>query len=846
MKKFLFLISFVIIFSSAFSQGWEKKYNLGGTVNADNVEKIIELNDGGYAFISDFGPIGGWALALPNASGAVTKIDSVGNIVWTTIIPAVTVSSVNSFVFMFDITELRDSSLMIIGYNGDDSITNSGDFILKVDKNGNVISQTIDTLAFSHNKVLTPVKNNSFYLGSEDTCHTNLFYLYPCITKFDGYGNKLWSFNDTTIEDFGNIVQMTVTADSGVVATYYNTMSSGSRIFKVDKNGNFLWDKLASYASDILGTPNNTIILATYEGGFFTPQINILEEYDANGDSIWSRSFSYYPEKVVSNNYGGYTIMGRNTLAPGLYGIRTYLVAYDSLWNTVWERFDDNDYKVSYNANYMHLFKTDNGYMFGGSFVIPDAYDHTHSYVVKTDSLGQTYKGNISGTTIEDDNTDCIFNGIDYTYKNILIEASNGSSSYYAISQATGEYSIKADTGNYVVTHTPKNYRTPICPSSGYAVVVVNPTDTINGQDFFDHLTSNFTDAAIDITPGAFPVPGFDYTVYINYNNIGTDTINGTVTVTYDSLLSFISSSVTPVSTSYHTLTFNYNSLAEDSSGVIQLTLHLDSTIVLGETLDMFASISTLSADIDSANNIDVYTDIVVGAFDPNDKAVNPKGIGVQGFIVGTEILEYTIRFQNTGTLTANNVIVRDSISDNLDMNTFTLLSSSHTCVPVITGLRNMNFKFLNINLPDSTSNEPASHGYVKYSIKPKAGIAAGTQIKNTAYIYFDFNYPIITNTTLNTIAFPASIEEVATTNGSVIVYPNPFSDNTTFVIKSDKLNELYSFELTDVLGKKVKSKTGISEKQFEISRDGLENGIYFYKIYTAESVIGIGKVVIK
>ncbi|HLC82969.1 MAG TPA: T9SS type A sorting domain-containing protein, partial [Bacteroidia bacterium] len=80
----------------------------------------------------------------------------------------------------------------------------------------------------------------------------------------------------------------------------------------------------------------------------------------------------------------------------------------------------------------------------------------------------------------------------------------------------------------------------------------------------------------------------------------------------------------------------------------------------------------------------------------------------------------------------------------------------------------------------------------------------------------------------------------------SVIVYPNPFSDNTTFVIQSDKLNEIYSFELTDVLGKKVKSKNGISEKQFEISRNGLENGIYFYKIYTSESVVGIGKVVIK
>jgi PKD repeat protein len=79
----------------------------------------------------------------------------------------------------------------------------------------------------------------------------------------------------------------------------------------------------------------------------------------------------------------------------------------------------------------------------------------------------------------------------------------------------------------------------------------------------------------------------------------------------------------------------------------------------------------------------------------------------------------------------------------------------------------------------------------------------------------------------------------------SISVFPNPFDDVTLFEIKSNK-TEIYSFELTDVLAKKVKSKTGISEKQFEISREGLQNGIYFYKVYSSESVIGIGKVVIK
>ena len=82
-------------------------------------------------------------------------------------------------------------------------------------------------------------------------------------------------------------------------------------------------------------------------------------------------------------------------------------------------------------------------------------------------------------------------------------------------------------------------------------------------------------------------------------------------------------------------------------------------------------------------------------------------------------------------------------------------------------------------------------------------------------------------------------------TISSVTVFPNPFTDNTTFIIESDKLNETYSFELTDVLGKKVRSITGISDKQFTVSRNGLENGVYFYKIYSSKNVVGIGKLII-
>jgi hypothetical protein len=95
-----------------------------------------------------------------------------------------------------------------------------------------------------------------------------------------------------------------------------------------------------------------------------------------------------------------------------------------------------------------------------------------------------------------------------------------------------------------------------------------------------------------------------------------------------------------------------------------------------------------------------------------------------------------------------------------------------------------------------------------------------------------------------STISFSTGINDTDNSD-DISVSPNPFNDVTTFEIHSNK-NETYSFELTDVLGKNVRSITGISEKQFQFSRNGLENGIYFYKIYSSESVIGVGKLIIE
>lgn len=146
--------------------------------------------------------------------------------------------------------------------------------------------------------------------------------------------------------------------------------------------------------------------------------------------------------------------------------------------------------------------------------------------------------------------------------------------------------------------------------------------------------------------------------------------------------------------------------------------------------------------------------DTITCAFDPNDKLVTPAGYGVAGAVpIDLDRFTYTVRFQNTGTDTAFTVVIKDVLDPDLAWESMQVLAASHP-LTVISVDENgeATFRFDQIMLPDSNVNEPASHGFIRYSIAPIEGAPHGTVITNTADILFDLNAPVTTNTTLNTL----------------------------------------------------------------------------------------------
>jgi uncharacterized repeat protein (TIGR01451 family) len=239
----------------------------------------------------------------------------------------------------------------------------------------------------------------------------------------------------------------------------------------------------------------------------------------------------------------------------------------------------------------------------------------------------------------------------------------------------------------------------------------------------------------------------------------------------------------------------------------------------------------------------------IVASFDPNDKTAFPSGWTEDHLIeVGTD-LEYLIRFQNTGTDTAFKVVIVDTLSQFLDPSTIRPGAGSHPFTYSLTGQGVAIFTFDNILLPDSTTNEAASHGFVKFSISQKPGNEIGTRIENTAYIYFDYNSAVQTNTVFHTIGEPwvqvvSGSLEVSELGVQVAVFPNPFYETATVELDGWQ-GRGGTFVLFDMNGRAVLQKEFIGEK-ITLERGEIPAGIYFFKIENEGKIIGSGKVVVR
>ncbi len=234
-----------------------------------------------------------------------------------------------------------------------------------------------------------------------------------------------------------------------------------------------------------------------------------------------------------------------------------------------------------------------------------------------------------------------------------------------------------------------------------------------------------------------------------------------------------------------------------------------------------------------------------VSSFDPNDKQAFPTGYSNANYIEANTEIEYMIRFQNTGTAPAFKVVLLDTLSGYLDPATLQTGAASHPYRAELVGGNILKFTFDGIVLPDSTTNEPASHGFVKFKIDQLPDIPNGTVILNRAGIYFDANPVVVTNEVMHTIGehfITVSVGAVLLPETEVKVFPNPYNESTRFTIEGQIVEQGF-LSLYNSSGQLVFEKE-FEGKQFELQGNDLKTGLYFFRLQVNGQMIVSGKII--
>lgn len=419
------------------------------------------------------------------------------------------------------------------------------------------------------------------------------------------------------------------------------------------------------------------------------------------------------------------------------------------------------------------------------------------------------------------DSTDAPFPMINFS-----IESGGISNSYFA--DNTGNYTIPFIDGQYTVSPVFENpsYYT-FSPTS---VTLNFPTDAspVN-QSFCVTPNGNHNDLEITLIPYIPARPGFDAIYKLNYKNKGNQVQSGTVNLNFnDALIDFVAANPTVASQAVNLLSWSFTNLQPFENRTITVTFNVNSpteipAVVSGTILNYSAQVIGMTDETPADNNC-VLNQSVVNAFDPNDKTCL-EGAIVTSSLIG-DYVHYVVRFQNTGTANAQNIVVKDLIDlTKFDLTTLIPMTSSHSFSTRITNTNQVEFIFQNINLSYLTGS---NNGYVAFKIKTKPTLTVGSTFNNYAEIYFDYNYPIITNNFSTTIQNPLANNQFE--SAKLSVYPNPVKDILYFKTNEDVLK----VEVYDLAGR-ILSSSSVNGNKINLSN--LNKGNYIIKIYSAETI---------
>jgi Leucine-rich repeat (LRR) protein len=488
----------------------------------------------------------------------------------------------------------------------------------------------------------------------------------------------------------------------------------------------------------------------------------------------------------------------------------------------------NEDFNISGNTTLEYIcadegFETETiQYLIDNTIGLPNCHVNSYCSFVP----GGTYY-TIQGTAhFDSDSNGC--DSSDAVYPNFKLEFSDGLVSGNTISDTSGSYHYDVQAGTHTIT--------PFFENPSY--FIVSPTtvsvsfpDEVspNSHDFCIAPNGTHADLEITLIPITIARPGFDATYKLSYKNKGTSMQSGDLNLTFDdSVLDLVTATPSVTAQPTNSLSWNFSNLLPFETREILVTLNVNSPIetpaVNGGDVLHYSATVTGSADETPVDNLSSLAQTVVNSFDPNDKTCL-EGTTITPSMVGRYV-HYMIRFENDGTAEAQNIVVMDRIDiTKFDISTLVPLSGSALYTTRISDTNKVEFIFENINLPFTAGSNT---GYVAFKIKTKPTLVVGDTFSNSANIYFDYNYPVVTNTVTTTVQALATQD--FNFGNYFSVYPVPAKQVLNLDTKATI--GVKSMEVYNVMGQMVIAIPN-AESVSTIDVSNLKTGTYFIKVNT-------------
>ncbi len=420
------------------------------------------------------------------------------------------------------------------------------------------------------------------------------------------------------------------------------------------------------------------------------------------------------------------------------------------------------------------------------------------------------------------DENDILISNLNYTI-------TSGATTGNFTSDTTGKYTIPFSAG----TNTIK----PILENPTYFTVfptTVNVTFPTQTSPFTQNFCITPNGVRPDLEVALLPLqparPGFDAKYKLVYKNKGNTIQTGSANLTFnDAVLDLVVTNPVATSQTTNNLTWNFTALQPFETREITFTMNVNSPMEIpavnnGDILNFTTTITSSATDETPTDNTFTFNQTVVGSYDPNDKTCL-EGTVITPALIG-QYVHYLIRFENKGTFAAENVVIKDMIDlAKFDISTLIPTSASHSYITKISDLNKVEFIFEKINLPFDDAN---NDGYIAFKIKTKPTLIVNDSFTNEANIYFDYNFPILTNKATST--FKTLGTQDFDFGKYFTLYPNPAKADLNITAK-ETIN-VKSINVYNTLGQLVLVVTN-ADKVSKIDVSSLTSGNYLVQIKT-------------